>query len=79
MQQNSFQIVVNGVPYMVKATPFSFNEETRFRVSYNGGDEHVFTWDPGVGRLMPIDDDASTMPDDLERAIAGRLQSGRYS
>ncbi len=79
MQESSFQIVVNGVPYMVKAEPFSFNAETRYKVSYNGGDEHIFTFDSSLGRLTPIDDDSATMPDDLERAIAGRLQGGRYS
>jgi hypothetical protein len=79
MQESSFEIVVNGVPYMVKAEPFSFNTETRYKVSYNGGDEHIFTFDSSVGRLTAIDDDSATMPDDLERAIAGRLQAGRYN
>jgi hypothetical protein len=78
MQESSFEIVVAGVPYMVKATPFEFNSETRFRVSYNGGEEHIFTWDSSLGRLAPIDDDAATMPDDLELAIAGRLQAGKF-
>lgn len=78
MQESSFEIVVEGIPYQVKATPFEFNSETRYKVKYNGGDEHIFTWDSRVKRLVPIDDDAANMPDDLETAIAERLQSGRY-
>ncbi|HUC83403.1 MAG TPA: hypothetical protein VMR70_21000 [Flavisolibacter sp.] len=78
MQGQSFELLLNGVPYFVKAEPFQYNEETRFKVSYNNGDEHIFTWDSSVGRLAAIDDDASTIPDDLESAIAGRLQAGKY-
>jgi hypothetical protein len=78
MQEHSFELLLNGVPYFVKAEPFSFNDETRFKVSFNNSDEHIFTWDSRLGRLAPIDDDAGTIPDDLESAIAGRLQTGRY-
>lgn len=78
MQESNFEILVDKVPYRVKVVPFEFNTETRFRVQYNGGDEHIFTWDSSIGRLAPIDDDAGTMPDDLEAAIAQRLQSGKY-
>lgn len=78
MQGNRFELNVGGVPYAVNVTPFEFNTETRFKVSYNGGDEHIFTWDSSLGRLAPIDDESATMPDDLEVAIAERLQSGRY-
>jgi hypothetical protein len=77
MADNRFEILVDGVPYMVTAEPFEFNTETRYRVRYNGDEEHIFTWDSSVGRLRAIDDDASTVPDDLEVAIAQRLQSGR--
>jgi len=78
MQEHMFELLVDSVPYEVKVIPFEFNTETRFRVSYNGGEEHIFTWDSSLGRLSPIDDGAATMPDDLEVAIAERLQSGKY-
>lgn len=78
MQEQSFQLLLNGVPYFVKAVPFEYNTETRFKVSYNEGDEHIFTWDSSLGRLTAIDDDAGTIPDDLESAIAGKLQAGKY-
>ena len=77
MTGHSFELRVGGVPYSIRAVPFEFNTETRFRVSYNGGEEHIFTWDSSLGRMAPIDDESSTMPDDLEVAIANRLQSAR--
>lgn len=73
MAEQRFELLLDGVPYSVKATPFEFNTETRYKVNYNGN-EHIFTWDSSVGRLTPIDDDAAVIPDNLERAIAERLQ-----
>lgn len=78
MQEQSFELLLNGVPYFVKAEPFSYNGETRFKVSFNNSDEHIFTWDSSLGRLAPIDDGAGTIPDDLENAIAGKLQAVKY-
>lgn len=78
MQEHNFEILVDKVPYLVKVVPFEFNTETRFRVSYNGNEESIFTWDSSLGRLAPIDDDSATMPVDVESAIAQRLQSGRF-
>lgn len=74
MAEQRFQLVVDGVPYGVKATPFQFNTETRYKVSYDG-EEHIFTWDSSLGRLAPINDDSSTIPVNVEEAIAQRLQS----
>lgn len=78
MEAINMELLVSGVPYFVKVVPFEFNTETRFRVSYNGSDEHIFTWDSSIGRLTAIDDDAGTIPDDVERAIAEKLQAGKY-
>lgn len=78
MQEHNFEILVDRVPYQVKVVPFEFNTETRFRVSYNGSEESIFTWDSSLGRLAPIDDDSATMPIDVESAIAQRLQSGKF-
>jgi hypothetical protein len=76
MAEERFEISLDGVPYVVSASPFQFNTETRYRVRYNGN-EHIFTWDSQIGRLAPIDDDASDIPDVLEAEIARRLQSSR--
>lgn len=76
MADERFELLIDGVPYSVTASPFEFNTETRYRVNYNGT-EHIFTWDSTIGRLAPIDDDAVEIPDNLEQAIAQRLQSSR--
>jgi len=74
--EKNFNILVDNVPYIVTATRFTFNDEVRYKVSFNGSSEHVFTWDSSLGQLRAIDDEASTMPDNLEIAISEKLQSG---
>jgi hypothetical protein len=74
--EKNFNILVDNVPYIVTATRFTFNGEVRYKVSFNGSSEHVFTWDSSLGQLRAIDDEASTMPDNLEIAISEKLQSG---
>jgi hypothetical protein len=78
MSEQTLQLVVDSVPYILKVVPFAFNEETRFRVSYNGSTEYIFTWDSSIGRLAAIDDDAASLPYNIEVAIAEKLQSGKY-
>lgn len=73
--ERNFNMLVDSVPYLVQATPFNFNGETRYRVSVNGNSEHIFTWDSQLKRLIAIDDDAATLPDNLEVAISDKLQS----
>ncbi len=73
MQEQSFEILLSGVPYFVKATPFEFNGDKRFRVTYNNGDEHIFAYDSQLGSLTAIDDDGIEIPDELESAISSRL------
>ena len=75
INERRFNLLVDGVPYMVTAKPFRFNGEVRYRVSVNEGSEHVFTWDSSVGELRAIDDEASTLPDNVEEAISEKLQS----
>jgi hypothetical protein len=73
--ERTFNLLVDSVPYIVQATPYKFNGEIRYRISFNGGSEHVFTWDSSMGQLRAIDDEASTLPDNLEEAISEKLQS----
>ena len=73
-EERRFNLIVDSVPYMIKAVPFNFNGETRYKVSFNESSEHVFTWDSSLGQLRAIDDGASTMPDNLEIAISEKLQ-----
>lgn len=78
MKDHSFTLLVDDVPLEVTAIPFQFNTETRFKVSYNNSPEVIFTWDSSLGRLAPIGEDSSTMPDNFEVAIAEKLQSGKF-
>ncbi len=78
MQEHTFEFVSNGLPYVVKVIPYKFNDETRFRVSYNGGGENIFAWDTDVKRLRAIGDDSSTFPDDLGIIISKKLESKNY-
>jgi hypothetical protein len=75
MQDQSFQLLLNAIPYVVKASPFEFNTETRFSVSFNGSEEFIFTYDAAAGRYVAIGDETATIPNDLEMAIAERLYS----
>lgn len=74
-EEKSFDILVDSVPYLVKVSPFTFNNEKRFYISINNGEEHVFTWDSEISGLRAIDDTASSLPSRLEEEISARLQS----
>ncbi|MBO9203924.1 MULTISPECIES: hypothetical protein [Niastella] len=69
-----YDLLVDDVPYQISTEAFTYNDEQRFYVSVNGGDEHIFTWDPDLKRLTAIDEDAATWPESLEEAINNRLQ-----
>lgn len=75
MQQQTIQLLINGIPYVVKITPFKFNDETRFTVSFNDSNEYVFTYDTNVSQYVSIGDGTETIPDDLEVAISEKLLS----
>jgi hypothetical protein len=75
MQNQSFQLMLDGVPYEVKAVPFTFNEGKRYNITINGSGEYVFAYDSNVGQYVAIDDESSTIPQNVETEIAGRLLS----
>lgn len=69
----SFQINLNGVPYLVETREYDYNGQKRYLVSYNGGEENVFVFDPKVNQYVSIGKNTSTIPDTLEKAISDRL------
>lgn len=73
MKKLSFNLLVDGVPYMVKAEPFSFNSEQRYNVSFNGSETYIFAWDEDTLRYAPIGDVAVELSMALEQEIASRL------
>ncbi|GAA0544077.1 hypothetical protein [Chitinophaga japonensis] len=73
MEPITFELMLNNVPYWIKAVPFTFNSEARYRVSYNDGPEYIFAWDTNIEQFVAIGDASSTIPDDMEEAVAARL------
>ncbi len=67
-------MAVDKVPYIINATPFEFNTEIRYVVQVNGTEEFLFLWDTTVGRFAAVGENSSTLPDNLETAIAQKLQ-----
>ena len=70
-----FELLVDGVPYEVRIIPFQYNDDIRFRVSYNGGPVFIFVYDQELKRLSAIGDGAGTIPDSLENAISQKLEA----
>lgn len=71
--EHTYELVVDKIPYMIRVTPFFFNQEKRFRISVNGDEGHIFAWDPDLVGLHALDEDASTLPGGLEKAISDKL------
>jgi hypothetical protein len=70
-----FELLVDGVPYEVRTTPFQFNDDIRYRVSYNGGPIFIFVWDQQIKQHTAIGDGSGSIPDNLELAISKKLGS----
>lgn len=67
------EMMVDGVPYEVRGQVFDFNDEKRVRVNINGGDEHIYAWDPDTVGLRALDDGSAVLPDSLEKEISDHL------
>jgi len=66
---------VDGVPYMIKATPCHYNTQLQYKVSINNNDEVMFVFDTELGRYASVGDASITVPDGVELAIGARLNS----
>jgi hypothetical protein len=73
METTTFDLLLEGVPYMVMVEPFTFNAEPRFMVKFNDSPEYIFSWDDELLKFSSMGDASSTIPDELEEAIATRL------
>lgn len=73
MDNNHFNLTIDGIPYDVKVRPYNFNEETRFYVSYNGSEEYAFAWDEDLKRPAALGNGTADIPESLEEAIALKL------
>ena len=70
---SQFNIIVDGVPYLVEISPFQFNIETRFNVTVNKGDPNVFAWDREMKMFTGLDDESAVLPDGLMLEINKKL------
>jgi hypothetical protein len=75
MQSEHFEILIDGTPYMVTATPYRFNDEVRFKVRINDSADYIFAWDSSVRQIVAIGDEGINIPDNVETEIGGRLQA----
>jgi hypothetical protein len=74
-QTQTFELLVDGTPYEVKATPYEYNTETRFRVTFNGSPVYIFVWDSELKQLSAIGEGTDTIPVNLEEAISNQLMA----
>jgi hypothetical protein len=76
MNHYSFEALVDGVPYLIKATPYTYNDEIRFLVNINNtNNEYIFVWDSSLQRLAVLNTEGIEIPDNVEEVIAAKLQS----
>jgi len=72
----SFEMVVDDIPFFVKATLFqTFSRETQYRVSVNGSPVYIFGWHPELNRITAIDKGSATskIPPNVAEAIGDQL------
>ena len=67
------EMMVDGMPLEVKATPYIFNDERRYRVSFNGSPVHVFAYDEELKHYRAIDSVSAEIPDNIDEAIGRKL------
>ena len=72
-QTQTFELLVDGTTYEVKATPYEYNTETRFRVTFNVSPVYIFVWDSELKQLSAIGEGTDTIPVNLEEAISNQL------
>ena len=74
-QSKTLNIQVDITPYEVKVTSHIVNDEQRFDVQINGGDQHVYVWDEQIQSHRALDDEASIIPEALEKKISDQLMN----
>lgn len=74
-QAKTLNIKVDNVAYEVKVIPHNMNNEQRFDVQINGGEQHVYVWDEQIQSLRALDDSASVIPEALEKKLSDELMN----
>jgi len=66
-------INIDNVSYDVRLTPIIVNGEKRFVIRINDSADHIYVWDEQRQSLRALDDEVSTIPATLEKAISDKL------
>jgi len=74
IHEKRFDLLIDGVPYVVHTIPFLWNDTICFRIHINGNEEHLFSWDEEAGNLRAIDENASILPHGIESALTAELK-----
>ena len=72
-ESQTLNILVDNIGYEAKVTPITVNDEKRFVISINDSADHIYVWDEQLQSLRALDDETSTIPLTLEKAISDRL------
>jgi hypothetical protein len=78
MRTEQFEMMVDDIPFFVKATAFqTYSMETQFRVSVNGSPVYIFGWHPELKRITAIDRGyaANNIPPKIAEAIGDLLHN----
>jgi hypothetical protein len=78
-QTKIFDVIADGNPYSIKATPYTWNESIRYRLSVNDSPVYIFAWDEDLGRLAAMEGPKGSvvLPEIVEEAIANELTTAR--
>lgn len=71
--ETNFNVLVDGIAYMVAASPIVFNNEKRFSIVVNNGPRDVFAWDKEMKMYKGLDDQSAILPDGLMIEINKKL------
>jgi len=66
-------INIDNIGYDVRVTPITVNDEKRFIIRINDSADHIYVWDEQIQALRALDDEVSTIPAVLEKAISDKL------
>lgn len=72
-KMHSFYINDEGVAYEAKVAVNTVNEQQHFIIRINNGPEHAYVWDDSIQAITPLDDEAATIPQSLEKALSDQL------
>lgn len=71
--ETHFNALVDGIAYMVTASPIGNTNERKFSIVVNNGPRDVFAWDNEMKMYKGLDDQSAILPDGLMIEINKKL------